>query len=92
MIAGDGKTIHELEKTAAEDDPDRIAARVQELVLPIRYLNASNQDLSPVGRTAGRKRGQDGRGEAARFDGGAQEYLATARAHASRQGHATPNW
>jgi uncharacterized protein YhaN len=85
LIAGDGKTIHELEKAAAEDDPDRIAARVQEAAIAHSALEREYQDaLTRLGEQRGRKRGQDGRAEAARFDGEAQEYLATARAHAGR--------
>jgi uncharacterized protein YhaN len=85
LIAGDGKTIHELEKAAAEDDPDRIAARFQEAGIAHSVLEREHHDaLTRLGEQRGRKRGQDGRGEAARLDGEAQEYLATARAHAVR--------
>jgi len=91
MIAGDGKTIHELEKTAAEDDPDRIAARVQELVLPIRYLNASIRMLS-LGweNTRGRKRGQDGRAKRRALT---EKPRKSSHGTSARQPpRATPNW
>jgi uncharacterized protein YhaN len=85
LIAGDGKTIHELEKAAAEDDPDRIAARVHEAAIAHSVLEREYKDaLTRLGEQRGRKRGQDGRAEAARLDGEAQEYLATARGHAGR--------
>ena len=85
LIAGDGKTIQELEKAAEDADPDQIVAKVQEAAMAHSVLEREYQDaLTGLGAQQQRIRGQDGRSDAARFAGEAQECLATARAHAGR--------
>ena len=85
LIAGDGKTIQELEKAAEDADPDQIVAKVQEAAMAHSVLEREYQDaLTGLGAQQQRIRGQDGRSDAARFAGEAQECLATARAHAAR--------
>ena len=85
LIAGDGKTIQELEKAAADADPDEIVAKVQEAAMAHSIIDREYQNaLTGLGAQQQRIHSQEGRGDAARLAGEAQECLATARAHAGR--------
>jgi uncharacterized protein YhaN len=85
LIAGDGKTIQELEKAAENADPDQIAAKIQEAATAHSVLDREYQEaLTGLGAQKQRVKSQDGRSDAARFAAEAQECLATARAHAGR--------
>jgi uncharacterized protein YhaN len=88
LIAGDGKAIHELEKAAEHADPDQLVAGVQEAGRTHSALEHEYKDaLTRLGAHRDRIQGQDGRSDAARFAGEAQECLATARGHAGRYAH-----